>query len=58
VKDVLDKLADDVKRSTIDFCIKTAEIHRIREIRPPDNLYQQGYNDAIRDVVEKLGRLK
>jgi hypothetical protein len=58
VKDAIDKLAESVKKTTVETCAKVAEIHRIQEIRPPDNLYQQGYNDAVRDIAAKIRRLK
>ena len=58
MKDVLDKLADDVRLTTLNACLKVVDLHLIGEIRPPDNLYQKGYNDALRDVSEKIARLK
>ena len=55
MKDAIDKLADDVRKSVVETCAKVAEIHRIPA---PENTYQHGYNDAVRDIAAKIRRLK
>lgn len=55
--DVLDKLARDVKTSTIETCAKVAELYRIGEVRPSDNQYQLGYNAAVEKIAAKIREL-
>lgn len=55
MKDAMDKLADDVKRLTIETCVRVAEIH-MRE----DGISLDGptYNDAVRQIAAKIRALK
>lgn len=54
-KDALDKLADDIKSSTVETCARVAEIHRIRNC---ENDFQNGYNAAVADIAAKIRELK
>lgn len=60
MKDAMDKLADDVKRKTIDACARVAEIHQ-RAADPDiavDEFVTEGYNRAVRDIAAKIRALK
>lgn len=54
MKDAFDKLADDIKKSSVETCAKVAEIHRIPR---PENEYQHGYNDAVAEIAAKIREL-
>jgi hypothetical protein len=54
-KDSLDKLADDIKATTSEYCAKVAEIHRIPQ---PENEYQCGYNAAVTEIAARIRRIK
>lgn len=55
MKDILDKLADDVTAKVIDVCAKVAEIHR-QHIT--DTEYQKGYNQAVADIAAQIRELR
>lgn len=60
MKDAFDKLADDVKRSTIKTCARVAEIH-LRTANPDiaiDEFVTEGYNQAVRDIAAKIRALR
>jgi len=52
--DAIDKLAADVKVTVIETCAKVAEIHRIN---PTENEFQNGYNQAVKDIAAKIRQL-
>jgi hypothetical protein len=52
--DIIDKLAADVKVSVIETCAKVAEIHRIGSA---ENEFQNGYNQAVKDIAAKIRKL-
>lgn len=54
MSDLLDKLTDDVKKTTVEYCVKVCEIHRIPA---PENEYQRGYNAAVKEIADKIRRL-
>lgn len=52
--DSLEKLAVDIKNSTKEYCVKIAEIHIVSH---PENEWQCGYNQAVKDIAAKIRRL-
>ena len=60
MKDAMDKLASDVKRSVVETCARVAEIHA-RKANPDiatDEFVTEGYNAAVRDIAAKIRALK
>lgn len=55
MKDVFDKLADDIKASTKETCAKVAEIHLIKG--PVENDFQRGFDAAAREIADRIRRL-
>lgn len=52
--DALDDLAAFVKKTTIEYCAKVAEIHRNST---PNSSWSQGYNAAVADIAAKIREL-
>lgn len=55
MKDAIDKLADDVKRSVIETSAKVAEIYFIKT--PIENEFQRGYDTAAREIAARIRSL-
>jgi len=57
--DILEQLADDVKRDVIATCARVAEIHKkkIGGVGSPGYEEDVGYNNAVRDIAAKIRQL-
>jgi len=55
MKDVIDKLADDIKKSTIEIAAKVAELYFIK--KPIENEFQRGYDTAAREIAARIRSL-
>lgn len=55
MKDAMDKLAADIKKSVVETCARVAEIHLRAEGVSLDG---PTYNDAVRDIAAKIRALK
>ncbi len=55
MNDILDKLADDIAKSTAETCARIAEMHRIPLT---EHNFQDGYNAAVRDIAAKNRELR
>lgn len=54
IADDINKLAADMKASVVETCAKVAEIHHIDRA---ENVFQNGYNQAVKDIAAQIRKL-
>lgn len=55
---VLDDLADSIKKSVVEVCAKVAEIHHVKPVGGfIRGSYMDGYNTAVSDIAAKIREL-